>query len=76
MQTFPARRLRLLFLGHTFPFGSFEAFAIPCTVKVSWKEKKSFCLQFPENFLSTKKGNKDLLDSENFIFVSFLLHEI
>ena len=76
MQTFPERRLRLLLLGHTFPFSSFEVFAIPCTVKVSWKEKKSFCLQFPENFLSTKKGNKDLLDSENFIFVSFLLHEI
>ena len=38
--------------------------------------KKSFSLQFPENFLPTKKGNKDLLVSENFIFVSFLLHEI
>ena len=75
MQTFLERRLRF-FLGHTFPFSSFEACAIPCTVKVSWKEKKSFSLQFPENFLSTKKGNKDLLVSENFIFVSFLLHEI
>ena len=53
-----------------------EAFAIQCTVKLSWMEKKkSPFFQFPENFTFIK-GSKDLLDSENFVLLSLLLHEI
>ena len=38
-------------------------------------KKKGPFFQFPENF-TLIKGSKDLLDSENFVLLSLLLHEI